>query len=175
MRLSELTSIKQAKATHEGRAVEKLRAQGLLCKHLRVSIRTGMSILTNCIKRRVLLLRCELLYPNNDTLLVTRAATYAEERIYQAGHRYSKAEVLPPDLRQPGECTDDLFSISQPAACDCLMSTVDEINGRYGLGPVRFGSVPDWSMRREMMGQSYSTRLDQLWRIYSILLCIKWW
>ncbi|MGO2489882.1 MAG: DUF4113 domain-containing protein, partial [Pseudomonas taetrolens] len=24
---------------------------------------------------------------------------------------------------------------------------------------------PDWGMRREMMSQGYTTRLDQLWRV----------
>ncbi|CAM3805821.1 UmuC protein [Pseudomonas reidholzensis] len=42
MRLSELTPIKQAVATYAGRAEEKLRAQGSVCKCLRVSICTGM-------------------------------------------------------------------------------------------------------------------------------------
>lgn len=98
----------------------------------------------------------ELPYTTNDTLLLTRAAIDAMERIYQPGCRYSKAEVLLLDLRQPGEFTDDLFALSQPATCDRLMSALDEINGRYGRGTVRSGSVPrapDWGMRREMMSQ----------------------
>lgn len=41
-RLTELTPIKQAVATYTGRAAEKLRAQGSVCKRMRVSIRTGM-------------------------------------------------------------------------------------------------------------------------------------
>jgi len=41
-RLTELAPIKQAVATYVGRAAEKLRAQGSVCKRLRVSIRTGM-------------------------------------------------------------------------------------------------------------------------------------
>ncbi len=41
-RLSELVPIKQAVAMYTGRAAEKLRAQGSVCKRMRVSIRTGM-------------------------------------------------------------------------------------------------------------------------------------
>lgn len=112
----------------------------------------------------------ELPYPTNDTLLLTRAATEAVEKIYQSGYRYSKAEVLLLDLRQPGEFTDDLFAVSQPVACDRLMSVLDEINGRYGRGMVRAASVPsspDWGMRRDLMSQSYTTRVDQLWKVYA--------
>ncbi|MBA1322970.1 Y-family DNA polymerase [Pseudomonas plecoglossicida] len=169
VRLSELTPIKQAVATYAGRAAEKLRAQGSVCKRLRVSIRTGMFNPNELHHAQGALV--ELPYPTNDTLLLTRAATEAVERIYQAGYRYSKAEVLLLDLRQPGEFTDDLFALSQPATCDRLMSALDEINCRYGRGTVRSGSVPhtpDWGMRREMMSQSYTTRVDQLWKVYSI-------
>lgn len=42
-RLTELVPIKQAVASYAGRAAEKLRAQGSVCKRMRVSIRTGMS------------------------------------------------------------------------------------------------------------------------------------
>ncbi|CAM3805064.1 Protein UmuC [Pseudomonas reidholzensis] len=166
MRLAELTPIKQAVATYAGRAAEKLRAQGSLCKRMRVSIRTGMFNPNELHHAQGALV--ELPYPTNDTLLLTRAATAAVERVFQAGYRYSKAEVLLLDLRQPGEFTDDLFAVSQPVECERLMATLDEINGRYGRGSLRAGSVPripDWGMRREMMSQSYTTRVDQLWRV----------
>ncbi|NAS94432.1 RulB protein, partial [Pseudomonas syringae pv. actinidiae] len=43
---------------------------------------------------------------------------------------------------------------------------LDSINGKWGRGTLRTGSVPvtlDWGMRREQMSQSYTMRLDQLW------------
>ncbi|MGM7284517.1 translesion error-prone DNA polymerase V subunit UmuC [Pseudomonas guariconensis] len=165
-RLTELTPIKQAVATYTGRAAEKLRAQGSVCKRMRVSIRTGMFNPDEAKYAKGALV--ELPYPTNDTLLLTRAATEAVEQVYRPGFRYSKAEVLLMDLRQPGEFTDDLFAMTQPQACDRLMSVLDEINGKYGRGTMRTASVPrtpDWGMRREMMSRSYTTRIDQLWRV----------
>lgn len=41
-RLTEIEPIKEAVATYVQRAAEKLRAQGSLCKKVRVSVRTGM-------------------------------------------------------------------------------------------------------------------------------------
>ncbi|MEG9622040.1 translesion error-prone DNA polymerase V subunit UmuC [Pseudomonas guariconensis] len=165
-RLTELPPIKQAVATYTGRAAEKLRAQGSVCKRMRVSIRTGMFNPDEAKYAKGVLV--ELPYPTNDTLLLTRAATEAVEQVYRPGFRYSKAEVLLMDLRQPGEFTDDLFAMTQPQACDRLMSVLDEINGKYGRGTMRTASVPrtpDWGMRREMMSRSYTTRIDQLWRV----------
>jgi len=76
--------------------------------------------------------------------------------------------VLLMDLRQPGEFSEDLFALKQSVACDRLMQVMDDINGRWGRGTMRAASVPaapDWGMRREMMSQSYTTRIDQLWTV----------
>ncbi|MBV4500724.1 translesion error-prone DNA polymerase V subunit UmuC [Pseudomonas shirazensis] len=165
-RLTEIAPIKQAVATYAGRAAEKLRAQGSVCKRIRVSIRTGMFNPDEARYAQGVLV--ELPYPTNDTLLLTRAATEAVARIYRPGFRYSKAEVLLLDLRQPGEFSDDLFAVTQPVASDRLMSVLDEINGKYGRGTLHAATVPrtpDWGMRREMMSQSYTTRIDQLWTV----------
>ncbi|HBO2381781.1 TPA: DUF4113 domain-containing protein, partial [Pseudomonas aeruginosa] len=35
--------------------------------------------------------------------------------------------------------------------------------GRNTLRPGRVTTAPDWSTRREMMSQSFTTKLDQLW------------
>lgn len=166
-RLTEITPIKQAVATYAGRAAEKLRAQGSVCKRIRVSIRTGMFNPDEARYAQGALI--ELPYPTNDTLLLTRAATEAVARIYKPGFRYSKAEVLLLDLRQPGEFSDDLFAVTQPLASDRLMSVLDEINGKYGRGTMHTATVPrtpDWGMRREMMSRSYTTRIDQLWKVH---------
>lgn len=165
-RLTELAPIKQAVATYVGRAAEKLRAQGSVCKRMRVSIRTGMFNPDEAHHAQGALV--ELPYPTSDTLLMTRLATDAVGRIFRPGFRYSKAEVLLMDLRQPGEFSEDLFALKQSVACDRLMQVMDGINERWGRGTVRAASVPatpDWGMRRDMMSQSYTTRIDQLWTV----------
>ncbi|CAI8907825.1 Y-family DNA polymerase [Pseudomonas zeae] len=163
-RLTTIEPIKEAVATYVHRAAEKLRAQDSLCKKIRVSIRTGMFSPEEAKYANGALV--ELPYPTNDVRLLTKAATDAINRLFRPGFRYSKAEVLLMDLRQPGEFTDDLFAQSQPLAAEKVMGVLDEINQRWGSGTLRAGSVPsapDWGMRREMMSQSFTTRLDQLW------------
>lgn len=165
-RLTELLPIKQAVAAYVGRAAEKLRAQGSVCKRMRVSIRTGMFNPEEAHYAQGALV--ELPYPTCDTLLMTRLATDAVSKIFRPGFRYSKAEVLLMDLRQPGEFSEDLFALKQPVACHRLMQVMDEINDRWGRGTMRAATVPfapDWGMKREMMSQSYTTRLDQLWTV----------
>lgn len=75
------------------------------------------------------------------------------------------------DLRQPGEFTDDLFAHSQPAMVDTLMSVLDDINNKWGRGTLRAASVPKnpgWAMRRDLMSQNNTPRLDQLWTVKAI-------
>lgn len=113
-------------------------------------------------------LRSDNAYPTSDTLLMTRLAGVALEQIFRTGYRYSKAEVLLMDLRQPGEFSEDLFAARQSAASDRLMQVMDDINGRWGRGTMRAAGVPvapDWGMRRDMMSQSFTTKLDQLWTV----------
>jgi DNA polymerase V len=110
----------------------------------------------------------ELPYPTNDVRLMTKAAAEAVNRLFRLGFKYSKAEVLLMDLRQPGEFTDDLFAHSQPVEAAKVMSVLDEINGRWGRGTLRAASVPAdpaWAMRRDLMSQSFTTRIDQLWTV----------
>lgn len=168
-RLTDIEPIKEAVATYTQRAAEKLRAQNSLCKKIRVSIRTGMFNPEEAKYANGALV--ELPYPTNDVRLMTKAATEAVNRLFRPGFKYSKAEVLLLDLRQPGEYTDDLFAHSQPAVADKVMGVLDEINGRWGKGVLRLASVPaapGWAMRRDLMSRSYTTKIDQLWTVRAI-------
>ena len=165
-RLTELAPIKEAVATYMMRASEKLRAQKSLCKKVRVSIRTGMFNPEEAKYANGVVV--DLPYPTDDVRLLTRAAVEAVGQVFRAGFNYSKAEVMLLNLCQPGEYTDDLFAVSQPAEATRVMTVLDQINERWGKGTLRSASVPDnpdWAMRRGLMSQSYTTRLDQLWSV----------
>ncbi len=165
-RLETLPPIKEAVATYMMRASEKLRAQDSVCKKVRVSIRTGMFNPDEAKYANGLIV--ELPYPTDDVRLLTKAATAAVDKLFRPGYRYSKAEVLLMDLCQRGEYTTDLFAQEQPVEASRLMSVVDQINGRWGRGTVRTAGVPAspaWGMRRDLMSQSYTTRIDQLWEV----------
>jgi DNA polymerase V len=165
-RLTELEPICEAVATYTHRASEKMRAQGSMCKRIRVSIRTGMFSPDEAKYANGALV--ELPHPTNDVRLLVKAAKHAVERLFQPGYRYSKAEVLLLDLRQQSEFTDDLFAPGQPIEVEKVMTVLDQINGKWGRGTLRPASVPQnpsWSMRRELMSQSFTTRLDELWTV----------
>ncbi|HDQ4105110.1 TPA: translesion error-prone DNA polymerase V subunit UmuC [Pseudomonas aeruginosa] len=165
-RLSSIEPIREAVATYAVRACEKLRAQRSVCKRVRVSIRTGMFNPDEPKFARGVLF--ELPYPSDDTRLITHAALAGLEQIYRPGFSFAKAQVLLMDLCQRGEYTDDLFAATQPAASEKVMAVLDAVNAKWGRGTLRPGIVPPtpaWGMKREMMSQSFTTRLDQLWSV----------
>ena len=162
-RLQDLALIREAVATYAARASEKLRTQGSVCRRVRVSIRTGMFNPTEPKFAKGMM--CELPYPTDDTRLITRAALACLEELYRPGFAFAKAEVLLVDLCQRGEFTDDLFAAVQPAAAEKVMAVLDSVNAKWGRGTLRPGIVPadpSWGMKRELLSQSYTTRLDQL-------------
>ncbi|MDC3738467.1 DUF4113 domain-containing protein [Pseudomonas syringae pv. syringae] len=66
-----------------------------------------------------------------------------------------------------GAVSDMLVSRHQ----EKVMGLLGEINTRWGRGTLLAGSVPadqEWAMRCELMSQSYTTRLDQLWEVKSL-------
>ena len=167
-RLKAIEPIRAAVASYTARASEKLRAQGSLCKRLRVSVRTGMFNPEEAKYANGVL--CELPYPTDDVRMLTAAALAGLDRVFREGYNYSKAEILLLDLCQRGEYTADLFATTQPEASERVMSVLDEINAKWGRGTLRPGRVtssPEWGMRRELMSQSFTTRMDQLWRVPS--------
>lgn len=165
-RLTEIAPIREAVASYVMRASEKLRAQNSLCRQLRVSVRTGMLNPDEAKYANGVIV--QLPYPTDDVRLLTTAALQGLDHVFRPGFSYSKAEVLLLGLCQRGEFTDDLFAATQPLAAERVMGVLDAINGRWGRGTLRPATVPtnpDWGMRRDMMSQSYTTRLEQLWTV----------
>lgn len=131
-RLTELPPIKEAVATYMMRASEKLRAQGSVCKKIRVSIRIGMFNPEEAKFANGVVV--DLPYPTDGVRLLTKTAVDALERVYRPGFKYSKAEVMLLSLCQPSEYTDDLFAVSQPTEATKIMAVLDKINGCWGRG-----------------------------------------
>jgi len=108
----------------------------------------------------------ELPYPINDVRLTTKAASEAVNRLFRSGYKYSKSEILLMDLRQPGEFTDDLFAHSQPVIADKVrVSWMRSIVAGAVLRLASVPAAPGWAMRRELMSQSYTTKINQLWAV----------
>lgn len=164
-RVHTIEGLGQALATYIHKATEKLRKQRSLCGGLRVGIQTSFHGDGPKYANAATIIPD---YPTDDVRVLTKHALRALKGIYRPGFAYSKAEVMLMDLRKRGEYTQDLFTPSQPARTDALMSVMDKINKRWGHDCLRTAAVPlspDWGMRRALLSPSYMTSWDQMWTV----------
>lgn len=159
-------ALAEAVASYTARAAEKLRAQGSLCRTLRVSIQTGMHGADEGRYANAALLN--LPAPSDDTRVLNDQAQAGLREIFRDGFGYAKAEVLLLELCGRSEVAADLFADAPDPAAARLMATLDAINGRFGretLRPARIPRDPAWQMRRDLLSPRYTTRLDELWTV----------
>lgn len=161
-KVTELSDMLEAVATHATRGAEKLRRHGLETGHVAVFMHTsrfepGPAYSAS---RTV-----NLPDTSADTLDLVRAAQAGARAIFREGFRYAKAGIVMDDLVPAGSAPRPLFDRRDRARSDALMEAIDTINGRFGRGaivPAAAGIRRDWQTKFEMKSPRYTTRVDEL-------------
>lgn len=162
-RITDYEHMHQAICTYAERAAEKLRQEKQYCRFISVFVRTsphaqGEVFYGNQASGK-------LMTPSNDTRDIIRVATESLGRIWIDGHRYMKAGVMLSDFFSQGVAQLNLFDDNPPRSNSAaLMKVIDDLNGS-GRGTVWFagqGAQKAWSMKREMLSPSYTTRYSDL-------------
>jgi DNA polymerase V len=161
-KVTDLTDMLEAVATHATRGAEKLRGYGLEAGHITVFMHTSPfgDDPSHSASRTV-----QFAEPTADTLELIRAAKRAAEGIFQKGFRYAKAGIVMDDLVEAGSAPRPLFEQRDREKSASLMEAVDAINQRYGRGtvtPAATGKRRDWQTKFEMRSPQYTTSLDDL-------------
>jgi DNA polymerase V len=166
-KVTDKQELREAIAKYTTRAAEKLRGEKRLCRVVSVFIRTSPFIPNEPQYARTL--SAELPNPTDDTRDLLEVAEVLFHRIYRAGFRYAKGGVMLADFYEHGAFQQDLFrSNSTKFNSKALMNVVDKIN-HSGLGNVFFASQgvsPQWSMKREHLSPAYTTRWDELPKVF---------
>lgn len=162
-RIEHFGAMKQAVCQYAARAAEKLREEGQYARVVSVFVRTspfapGEPFYTNTAT-------AQLPVPDDDTRVIINRAVLLLRQIWREGHRFMKAGVMLSDFHAPGCYQPGLFDspASQPKG-EKLMQVLDQIN-RSGRGKVFFagqGMSPEWSMKREHLSPSYTTRWEDI-------------
>ena len=164
------------------RVAAKLRAQHSLAAAVRVFIATSPH-------RRQDAQHCPsvtmpLVRPTSDTRVLIAAAMRALESMFRPGHPYVKAGVMLMDLRDEGQAQGELDLFAEPGGPSALptetaarasatnarlMSAVDALNQRFGLGAVSVASglqraqgALRHASRQERRSPRYTTRLEEI-------------
>jgi DNA polymerase V len=150
------------------RAVERLRLQSLLCKAVGVSIRTNRFNKENYYRPFTVVYLADY---SDDRLEIMKAVQQGLERIYQAGHRYKKAEVILLDIIPQRSHAVDLFhDTDELIARRNLSLAFDEINKKFGRDAMTLGRLitphgRTWSMTQNHKSPSYLTKWDEVLRV----------
>ena len=159
--------LREAVCEYATRATEKLRKEQQQAKVMTVFIRT--SPFKDNEPQYSNSASGELLIPSCDTRDFIELANHLLKRIWKDGFRYAKAGVMLSDFYDPGMFQPGLFDdVSIRSNSQQLMSVLDTIN-QSGAGKVFFagqGTKKDWSMKREHLSPAYTTRWDQLPRVW---------
>ncbi|ENX23212.1 hypothetical protein F892_02459 [Acinetobacter vivianii] len=150
------------------RAVERLRQQNLLCKAVGVSIRTNRFNKENYYRPFTVVYLADY---SDDRLEIMKAVQQGLDRIYQAGHRYKKAEVILLDIIPQRSHAVDLFhDTDELIARRNLSLAFDEINKKFGRDVMTLGRLitphgRTWSMTQNHKSPSYLTKWDEVLRV----------
>ncbi len=166
-RITQLGPMHQALAGYMERAAEKLRIEGMCCRHVTLFIRTSpFSDKAPYYGNQV---STKLALPTNDTRALLALIPELLPRIWRDEQRYQKGGVMLADFTPMGMQQGDLFAGElQAPRSEALMQVIDRIN-RGGLGRVYFAArgrnTREWMMKQEKLSPRYTTALDDLPKI----------
>ncbi|RZF55882.1 Y-family DNA polymerase [Acinetobacter halotolerans] len=150
------------------RAIERLRKQNLLCKTVGISIRTNRFNKEQYYRPFTMVYLADY---SDDRLEIIKAVQQGLDRIYLAGHRYKKAEVILLDIIPRHSHAVDLFhNTDELIARQNLSVAFDEINERFGRDMMTFGRLitpqgRTWGMTQNHKSPSYLTKWDEVLRV----------
>lgn len=162
--VTKLQDLSEAIATHTARGAYKLRRDGLTASTLTVFIATNRFSQDELYYRNAATIG--LSCPNNDAIVLTKAALQALETLYRAGDRYQKAGVWLSNLSPVNQLQQDLFiSAQDQERARKRMAVIDALNQQFGQGTIRCaaeGLQKPWQTRVQQRSPRYTTRWDEL-------------
>ncbi|WP_240687668.1 DinB/UmuC family translesion DNA polymerase [Aeromonas hydrophila] len=163
-RITQIDPMHQALAGYMERAAEKLRGEGMCCRHVTLFIRTSpFSDKAPYYGNQV---STKLAMPTNDTRALLALIPQLLPHIWRDEQRYQKGGVMLADFTPADMQQGDLFAAEQQSPrSEALMQVIDKINqGR--LGKVYFAArgrdTREWMMKREQLSPRYTTCISEL-------------
>lgn len=169
--VEDFAEMRQAVTSYTAVAAEKLRKQNSVCKILTVSITTPPH--REKVAQYQNKISLPLIYPTDNTLLLSKIAVHALQQIWAPGFQYLKATIGLSQISPKGALQIDLFApnpqFSGSPKSDKLMQVLDQVNKKMGKGAIQVASSglqqPAWQMNRNLMSPRYTTRWDELLRV----------
>jgi DNA polymerase V len=107
--------------------------------------------------------------PTNSTRELREWTRQGLKQIFRDGFLYKNVGVILQVLHYESEETIRLYNEPDYAKDKRLMAAMDKISHKFGRDSIRFGVEKhreEWEMKRELMSQRYTTRLDEVLTIH---------
>jgi DNA polymerase V len=160
--VTEIHELAEAITEFASRAAQKLRKQGSLAGQVLCFIRTSPFRQDTQFSRTITV---PLRRPSGDTAVIVAAALAGLRAVYRPGYKLAKAGVILLEL-QPDTVQQQELALENDAGMPdrgSLMTTLDDLNQRYGRGTVLMASAGlagnrrSWSMKQERRTPGYTT------------------
>ena len=166
--VTDFNLMREAVSSYTATAAEKLRKQSGTCQAVSVFITTPRYQTHLAQYRNQYTL--PLIYPSDSTILLTKMALRALQKIWIPGYEYHKAGVMLLNIKEKRSLQTDLFApnpkYSGNPKSDSLMLTLDKINQQMGKNTLQLASSGlqknRWKMNRNLMSPRFTTRWDEL-------------
>ncbi|WP_324062517.1 translesion error-prone DNA polymerase V subunit UmuC [Aeromonas caviae] len=163
-RITEFGPMREALAGYMERAAEKLRAEGMCCRHITLFIRSSpFSERETYYSNQI---SAKLQTATSDTRDLLALVEPLLRRIWRDDVRYMKGGVMLADFSPASMHQGDLFADrQQDPRSEALMKVIDQIN-QGKLGKVYFAArgrdASEWMMKREQLSPRYTTCISEL-------------
>ncbi len=158
-RITDITPLKAALVTHAAIVARKLRRQHSLTK--RIVIFAASSPHEEVYYKKSMLY--DFITPTSDTRVIAKAVSEVINTLYKPDTRFYRCGIGAIELESEYFYQTDMFNKS--ADNPKIMTCIDTINNRYGVGALSIGSeklTQKWAMRRAFLSPHYTTRWSDI-------------
>jgi len=158
------TTLMSSIAAHISRATVKLRNQNSVSKTLSLSIQTSKHSKNDAHYFKQASFTFD--YPTSDSTKLLKAASKLFNKIYQPNYRYSKTGIMLTNISSKKTVQNDMFfDQTESEKNKVLMSTIDQLNNRYGKGALKMGTESaskKWNSQSNWRSPNYTGSWDEL-------------
>ncbi|MFA6178250.1 MAG: translesion error-prone DNA polymerase V subunit UmuC [Candidatus Methylopumilus sp.] len=162
-RVSELSDLEESISFHAGTAARRMRSKELYANAVYVFVMNSPHDKAEYYSASQVV---NLPSPTDSTFQITKAALWLLKQIHKPDVYYQKCGVMLMDTVPKGGQQIDLFGYSEnDEKSDRLMTTLDNLNLKYGRGTVKIASEgveQAWVMRRAFKSPNYTGSWDEL-------------
>jgi len=162
-KIESLAELKEAVAAYVTEAAKKLRSQNLAAGLLTVFLMTNHFSKNDKQYSNTVIIH--LPTASSDTGELIHYALMGMKKIFKAGYRYKKAEVMLDELIPDDQVQMSLFDYTNVGHKKKLLELIDQVNASMGTGALKYaaqGSSQPWKMKCNLRSPRYTTNWKEL-------------